>query len=303
MTNRKKDNLCGWLLGSLPLIGFAIFMLVPILFSVVMSFNAFPTNSYSFSDMTSVGFQNFAYMFSDPRLWKSLGNTFIYCLSIPFEMFFGLLFAYILRKKFFGRRFFRIVFFLPHICSLVALSYAWQYIFNPQDFGLLNQILNTFHIPQQSWLADPKQFKICVIVVTIWSVFGMNVLLYTASLNSISPTIYEAAELDGAGPFTKFFRIVVPLVTPISFYILMTAVIGGLQVYQRPDTMNIDTYRMGPGDSGLSLVGYMMYAKKYPVENGGLGVAAASSLFIAVVIILFTVLNKTISKKWVNYND
>ena len=303
MTNRQKDNLCGWLLGSLPLIGFAIFMLVPILFSVIMSFNAFPTNSYAFSDMKSVGFQNFAYMFSDPRLWKSLGNTFIYCLSIPFEMFFGLLFAYILRKKFFGRRLFRIIYFLPHICSLVALSYAWQYIFNPQDFGLLNQILHAFHIPQQSWLADPKQFKMCVILVTIWSVFGMNFLLYTASLNSISASIYEAAELDGAGPFTKFFRIVVPLVTPISFYILMTAVIGGLQVYQRPDTMNMDTYRMGPGDSGLTLVGYMMYARKYPVENGGLGVAAASSLFIAVIIILFTVLNKTISKKWVNYND
>ena len=303
MTSRQKDNLCGWILASIPLIGFCIFMLVPILFSVSMSFNNFLPNSYDLSTMTWAGAGNFAHIFKDTKLWKALGNTFIYCLSIPFEMFFGLLFAYLLRKKFFGRRFFRIVFFLPHICSLVALSYAWKYIYNPQEFGLLNQFLRVLHLPQQGWLTDPDQFKLCIMIVTVWSVFGMNVLLYTAALNSINPTVYEAADLDGAGAFTKFFRITVPLVTPISFYILLTSLIGGLQSYQRPDTMNMDPYLMGPNDSGLTLVGYMLRAKDFPVQYGGLGVAAASSLFIACIIVLFTVLNKTISKKWVNYND
>lgn len=278
-------------------------MLTPILFSVSMSFNTFLPNSYELSTMQWAGLKNYAYIFTDAKLWKSLGNTFIYCLSIPFEMFFGLVFAYLLRKKFFGQRFFRIVFFLPHICSLVALSYAWKYIYNPQEFGLLNQVLRALHIPQQGFLTDPKQFKLCIMIVTVWSVFGMNVLLYSAALNSINPTVYEAADLDGAGAFTKFFRITVPLVTPISFYILLTSLIGGLQSFQRPDTMNMDPYLMGPNDSGLTLVGYMLRAKDFPVQYGGLGVAAASSLFIAVIIILFTVVNKTVSKKWVNYND
>lgn len=303
MKKKKRDNLCGWALASIPLVGFTIFMFVPILFSVAMSFNTFMPNSYELSTMTWAGFENFGYIFKDAKLWLALGNTLIYCLSIPFEMFFGLLFAYLLRKKFFGRRFFRIVFFLPHICSLVALSFAWKYIYNPQEFGILNQMFASLGLPQQGWLTDKNLFKLCIIIMTVWSVFGVNVLLYTAALNSITPTVFEAAELDGANSFDKFFRIVVPLVTPTSFYILLTALIGGLQSYQRADTMNMDPYLMGPDDSGLTLVGYMLRAKDYPVQYGGLGVAAASSLFIAVIIGLFTFLNKTISKRWVSYND
>lgn len=195
------------------------------------------------------------------------------------------------------------MFFLPHICSLVALSFAWKYIYNPQEFGILNQMFASLGLPQQGWLTDKNLFKLCIIIMTVWSVFGVNVLLYTAALNSITPTVFEAAELDGANSFDKFFRIVVPLVTPTSFYILLTALIGGLQSYQRADTMNMDPYLMGPDDSGLTLVGYMLRAKDYPVQYGGLGVAAASSLFIAVIIGLFTFLNKTISKRWVSYND
>lgn len=301
-TRKRKDNLLGWSLACIPVVGFVIFTLFPMVLSVYMSFNTFAIDSYSFSAMTWVGIDNYAFLFRDPDIYKALYQTFLFCLSIPFEIVIGLLIANLLRKKFFGRGAFRVILFLPNICSIVAIAYVWRYIYSPADYGLLNQLLAAFGAQPFAWINNANAFIPCLIVMTIWNVVGYDILLFQAALGNINQSLYEAAELDGAGSVSQFFNVTVPLSTPTAFYLLLMGLIGGLQSYARMDSMNINDYGFGPENSGLTLVAYIMRSKN-SVTYGGLGVSSAASLFTAVIISLFTLLNLKISKRWVHYND
>lgn len=300
---KRRDTALGWCMALPPAIGFLIFTFAPLIISFVMSLNEFSRYSYSLADMTFCGLQNYITIFTDPDLWKALGITLLLCLSIPFEIFFGLLIANLLRKPFFGRRVFRVIFFLPNICSIVALAFVWTYMYSPQEYGLFNRIISWFGAGPWGWTTDPNAFLVCIIIMTIWNVMGYDALMFQAQIGNINQSLYESADLDGANYVQKFFRITVPMATPMIFYLALIGVIGAMQSYARIDAMDIDLYGMGPDDSGLTLVGYMMRAQEEPIVYGGLGVSAATSFFLGIIIAVMTLVNLKVSKKWVHYND
>mgnify|MGYP005763917137 FL=1 len=300
---KRRETALGWCMALPPVIGFLIFTFVPLIISFVMSLNEFSRYSYSLADMTFCGFDNYVRIFTDSDLWKALGITLLLCLSIPFEIFFGLLIANLLRKPFFGRRAFRVIFFLPNICSVVALAFVWTYMYSPQEYGLFNTILSLFGAGPLGWTTDPNMFLVCIIIMTIWNVMGYDALMFQAQIGNINQSLYESADLDGANCVQKFFRITVPMATPMIFYLALIGVIGAMQSYARIDAMDIDLYGMGPEDSGLTLVGYMMRAQEEPIVYGGLGISAATSFFLGIIIAVMTLVNLKVSKKWVHYND
>lgn len=301
--NRRRETALGWCMALPPVIGFLVFTLVPLIISFVMSLNEFSRYSYSLADMTFCGFENYAAIFTDPDLWKALGITLLLCLSIPFEIFFGLLIANLLRKPFFGRRAVRVIFFLPSICSIVALAFVWTYMYSPQEYGLFNRIISWFGAGPWGWTTDPDAFLVCIIIMTVWSRMGYDALMFQAQIGNINQSMYESAELDGANCVQKFLRITAPMATPMIFYLALIGIIGAMQSYARIDAMDIDPYGMGPEDSGLTLVGYMMRAQEEPIAFGGLGISAATSFFLGIIIAVMTIVNLKVSKRWVHYND
>ncbi len=336
LTRKQKDNIVGTAMAGIHYIGFAIFTLVPLIFSVIMAFCRFGNQSYDLGKMSFVGFNNFIYIFTEkntytgfmlnyPLIWKALTNTLFLCLSVPFEIFFGLLGAWLLRSKIKFKKFFRVVFYMPNICSAVAIAFVWRYIFDKNDYGLLNQVIGLFGIPKQLWLYDKNTLKICYIVMCLWSVLGYDMLLFQAALENINTSIYEAADLDGASKTKQLFAITLPLVTPTIFFLLITCLIGALQSYAKMDSF-ADRYNDQWGDehSGTTLVAYIMLHKdkriNFPYINiwdeeigftketegdriHGLGVSAAATLFLMLLVAIVTFANLKISNKWVQYND
>lgn len=302
-TAKRRETALGWCMALPPVVGFLIFTFAPLIISFVMSLNEFSRYSYSLDAMTFCGFQNYVAIFTDPDLWKALGITLLLCFSIPFEIFFGLLIANLLRKPFFGRRAFRVIFFLPNICSIVALAFVWTYMYSPQEYGLFNRIVSWFGAGPLGWTTDANMFLVCIIIMTVWNMMGYDALMFQAQIGNINKSLYESADLDGANCIQKFFRITVPMATPMIFYLALIGVIGAMQSYARIDAMDIDPYGMGPDDAGLTLVGYMMRAQEEPIAFGGLGISAATSFFLGIIIAVMTLVNLKVSKRWVHYND
>ena len=300
---KRRETALGWCMALPPVVGFLAFAFIPLIISFVMSLNEFSRYSYSLEGMTFCGPQNYIAIFTDPDLWKALGITLLLCLSIPFEIFFGLLIANLLRKPFFGRRAFRVIFFLPNICSIVALAFVWTYMYSPQEYGLFNRIVSLFGAGPFGWTTDADMFLGCIIVMTVWNMMGYDALMFQAQIGNINQSLYESADLDGANCVQKFFRITVPMATPMIFYLALIGVIGAMQSYARIDAMDIDPYGMGPSDSGLTLVGCMMRAQEEPIAFGGLGISAATSFFLGIIIAVMTFVNLKVSKRWVHYND
>lgn len=334
LTRKQKDNIVGTALAGIHYVGFAIFTLVPLVLSIIMAFCKFGNQTYDLGKMTFTGLDNFIYIFTEkdtltgfelgyPLIWKALTNTLFLCLSVPFEIFFGLLGAWLLRSKIKFKKFFRVVFYMPNICSSVAIAFVWRYIFDKTDYGFLNQIIGMFGIPRQLWLYDENFLKICYIVMCLWSVLGYDMLLFQAALENINASIYEAADLDGASKTKQLFSITIPLVTPTVFFLLITCLIGALQSYAKMDSF-ATKYNESWGDhhSGTTLVAYIMLHKdkrqEFPyiniwdqavgIDEGtstvhGLGISAAATLFLMLLVAIVTFINLQISNKWVQYND
>ncbi|BCG58198.1 carbohydrate ABC transporter permease [Paenibacillus sp. URB8-2] len=177
----KKQMLWGYLFIAPPFIGLAIFLLYPLLSSFYISFT-----SYNFSSSPEfIGLDNYKRMlFNDELVWKTLGNTFYAALGVPIGMAVSLLIAILLNQKIKGRNFFRLMFFLPTICSVVAITLMWQWIFN-SDYGLLNYFLSLFHIQGPAWLTDEHWSMPAMIIQGVWGGLGVNIILYLSALGNV----------------------------------------------------------------------------------------------------------------------
>ncbi len=342
LTRKQKDNILGISLVSIHFIGFALFVAIPLIMSFIMAFSYFPPYRQELKYADFCGFDNFVYMFTEadsglmPKvgghlIWKATGNTLFLCLSIPFEIFIALLLAQLLRSKIKCRKLFRVIFYLPYVCSTVAIAFVWGYIFSGsfvqsspgvyQPTGLVNQIIRFFNPKSEvidfQWAAGWT--KIILIFITIWTVLGRNIVLLEAGLNNVDTRVYEAAEIDGAGKFTQFFKITMPLITPTIFYLLITSIIGALQSYVTMESFVTYRYQCyGENNSAITIVAYIMW---YMNRNddiyyktsaagaisktcvSGLGVACAATLYLTVLVAIITFINNKLSKKWVYYDD
>ncbi|RYG65151.1 sugar ABC transporter permease, partial [bacterium] len=209
-----------------PVLGFLLFTVYPIGFAVYTSL----TSWNGLGPMRFVGLDNYVALVQDEYFLKSLWNTFFYMIGIPIGLVLSLLLAIALNRKIPGRTAFRTIYYVPVISSLAAIAIVWQFAYNG-DFGLINQVLAWFGIQGPDWLQNTATVKPAIILMAIWKGLGYSMLLYLAAIQSVPASLYEAASLDGANAYQKFRSITMPMVRPVTFFLVVTNVIAGAQIF------------------------------------------------------------------------
>lgn len=282
----------GLLFVSLPVAGFLLFTAGPFLFSVFASFTSWD----SMTDLTGlfkmdeidreffyVGIDNYKELFTDIDFWKSLWNTFFCMIGIPIGMLWAFSLALSFNKGLPGVKVYRVIYYIPVVSSIVAVSLLWSWVYNG-DYGLLNQFLMwAFNIQGPNWLQNEHTVKPAIIAMCTWRGVGGTALLYLGGLQNLPTSYYEAATLDGASRWQIFRKITWPLIQPISFYIVVTGIIGGAQMIVEPQIM---TPTGGPDYSSATIVFYI-WQKAFGSADAK-GYACAASWVLAIIIFTVT---------------
>jgi len=278
-----------WLFISPWLVGFVGFLLGPMIASVYISL----TEWDSFTPPVFVGLDNYVQALTgDPVFWKALWNTFFYAaVSVPLGLAVGLWLANLLNKKVRGRKFFRTMIYLPTLVPLVATAMVFKMVLAPS--GPLNDLLGVFGIQGPDWLLDPLWVKPALVVLSAWGAGSATVLLLSA-MNGIPREFYEAAEIDGAGPFRQFWSITFPQITPIIFFNLIMGLIGAFQIFSQ-----VYILTQGGPDNASQMVVPLLFDQAFGFYHFGYASAVAWLLFV--VIIGFTALAFRTSRRWVFY--
>ncbi len=258
-----------------------VFFFLPVIAAFLMSFTDF--GIYSLADWRYtrfVGFGNYAKLFNDPLFWTALKNTFYFVLVAgPLSIATSLLTAVLLNSKLAKFKvFFRLAYFLPVITTLVAVAIVFRFIYHPH-FGLLNYLLGFFGISPIDWLGDPNWAMPAIILMAVWKNFGFNMIIFTAGLQNIPAQLYEAAEIEGANAWHKFFKITLPMLAPTTLFVGVITLIGFFQLFAEPYIMT----QGGPLNSTLSIVQYM-YREGFRWWNMGYSAALAFVLFVIIFI-------------------
>ncbi|WP_035778184.1 sugar ABC transporter permease [Arthrobacter sp. 35/47] len=282
----RQEHLTALAFVALPVIGFLLFTLYPMLFSVYASF----TNWNGLTAPVFSGLDNYIAMVKDPYFLEAMYNTFFLMLGIPIGLVISLALALAMNRKMRGSTFFRTVYYVPVISSIAAVAILWQWAFNG-DFGLINQILALVGIDGPNWLQDTATVKPALIVMAIWKGLGFSMLLYLAALQSVPRHLYEAAALDGAGAWKQFRHITVPMVRPVTFFLVVTSVIGGSQVFVE---INIMTPTGGPEFSSATIVWYI-WQKAF--DNLQMGYASAMSIVLGLMVFLITFIQFRLNRR------
>lgn len=286
---RKTERRCGLLFITPLYLQFFIFLLFFMGYSLYMSFTNW--NIIAGTKM-AIGFDNYITLFRDPLFWKSVGNTFYLMLGVPVGMFLALMMAMALNRKTPGSKIFRVLVYLPAVSSMVAIALLWRWIYN-SEYGVLNLIIRQlFNVQGPNWLNDAHWVKFSLIVIGIWRGVGSTMILFMAGLQNIPRDYYEVVDVDGGNAFHKFRYITLPFLTPVSFFILITSVIGGLQAFG--DQFIITG--VGPEHSAITIV-YYLWEKGFVSRD--MGYACAVSWALSVGILIATLIQFKFSNKWV----
>ena len=241
-----------------------------------------------------IGLKNFEKLFSDSMIGNATVNTLLYMvLTVPVGVLLSLIFASLLNSRIRGRDLYRGIYFLPMVVAPAAVAMVWRWIFNAEN-GILNISLKAIGIQGPSWLADPNTALVSCAVIGIWSAVGYDLVLILAGLQSISKSYYEAAEIDGANAWQRFWKITIPCMTPIIFYNLLMSLVSSLQVI----TPALSLTKGGPG-TGSYFMCYMLYNQAFKSHKYGYGSAIAVILFLLIAI--FTGLLFATSGSWIFY--
>ena len=264
--------------------------IIPIFQTVYQSF--FKTGDFGKGNIF-VGTANYVKVFGDSEVWQSLINTFKYAIvEVPFSIAIALVLAVFLNRKMKGRSLYRTIIFLPMVAAPAAVAMVWRWLFS-SDFGLIN---NLFHV-NVKWISNPKIAVFSVAVIGIWSIIGYNMVLFISGLQEIPHDYYEAAEIDGATGIRCFFNITLPLLSPTIFFVVVTRVIGALQVF---DLMYMVMDKSNPALEKTQSLVYLFY--KYAFINKNMGYGATIVVLLLVITMIITVFQMIAQKKWVFYN-
>lgn len=274
------------------LIGFIALTAVPMIWSLWISF----TDWDSFQTPNFVGLDNYVHLLTtDPLFWKALRNTLYFAVvSVPLSLLIALGLANLLAKPFRGARFFRTVIYLPALVPLVAGAMIFRWLFAPQA-GPINAFLSLFGIQGPAWLLDANWVIPAIILLSLWQV-GSGTILLIAALQGVPTELYEAARIDGASRNQQFWRIAVPLVTPILFFNLITGMIAAFQVFSQVYVLTDGA--SGPDNASLMLVPYI-YDNAFKFYDMGYASALAWALFL--IILAFSAVVMRSSRGWVFY--
>ena len=280
----KKKVLTPYFLIAPTFILFTIFFLLPLMYSfslTLVEWNGFSANK------TFVGLSNYMNLFGDDDFLNALKNTFIYTIvAVPLSVSISLVLSYVLDDKVKGFQILKGIFFLPHIVSLVAVGVVWSWIFLPDKYGLLNSILSVFGVPIKRWLADPNLSMISLIIIGVWKSMGYNMIIFIAGLLGISPSLYEAATIDGAKNYQSFFHITLPMLKPTIFFVMVSSTIYSL--FQIFDIVKVTT-NGGPVGSTEMLVTYLY---KVGFERYEMGYASAVAFVLFALAVVITIVQR-----------
>ncbi len=289
----RNENLAGALFVSPMLLGVSLIVLLPMLATFVLAFVDWKFIS-GWENLKWVGFQNFKELLGDEVFIKSLINNAIFILTVPLTMAFSIFLAIVIDKHVYLKDYFKVAFFMPYISSVVAIATVWQVLFHPSS-GPINQVLMSLGIENPpAWIADPNFALISVMIIHIWISVGFNLIVYIAGLQSIPKELYEAAEMDGANSWYMFRNITLPLVSPTTFFLLITGIIGTFKVF---DLIAVLTSG-GPLKSTTMLVWHLYETAFIKLE---IGYASAIAVVLFLFVFLITILQWFGQKKWVNY--
>ncbi|PLS05349.1 carbohydrate ABC transporter permease [Neobacillus cucumis] len=290
--SKRNDYFWAYVMILPTLAGTLIFNIWPLLQSFYLSF----TEWGGFGTYTFGGLVNYKRLFHDTELLGALKNTVIFtALSVPLGISISIFVAVLLNQKIRGMTIYRTLYFIPVVTMPAAVAIVWKWLYN-SDYGLINYLLRGIGIKGLGWLTDPNIALYSLVCVAVWGAVGYNMVIILSGLQGIPKTFYEAAEIDGATPFVRFFRITLPLLTPTLFFVTVMSLINTFQMFELVYMM------VGPNSPVIQETQTLVYLfYKQAFINNDKGYAAAISLFIFVIILIFTILQFRLQKKWVHY--
>jgi ABC-type sugar transport system permease subunit len=243
-----------------------------------------------------VGLDNYRQLLTDDKFLTALGNTTYFAVvSVALAIPIGLLLALLLNRRLTGIAWYRTAFFIPYVTPLAAAAMVWQWLYHPDQFGLLNSLLGKLGVPPQGWLLDPRQAMLAVIAVAIWNGLGRDIVIFLAGLQNISADYYEAAAIDGADVWQSFRHITLPLLSPTTYFILIISMIAALKVFLLPLFMTSG----GPLNRTFTIV-YSIYQQGFTYFR--MGYAAAQAYVLFALILGITLLQRRILADRVHYD-
>ncbi len=295
MKSKTKEALSAYAFLAPALLIFLIMVLLPVIISLILAFTKW--NFFSgLEKLKFVGVSNFTKLFTTDRSFSNaLVNTAVYAVAtVPLTVFLSMILAHIVNGKVYCQRFFRLAFFIPYISNMVALGAIFKFLFRSD--GPINAILQSwFNVTElPNWLASSTLCRIPIICVMIYSGVGFCLIVYIAALKGVPKDLYEAAAIDGASPVRSFFSITIPMISPTTFYLVIVRLINAFQVFA---AINIIADG-GKAAGNVSLV-VMIYEEAFKKYN--FGYASAVSWVLVVFILIVTVINFSLQKKWVHY--
>lgn len=282
-----------WFLIAPTIIGLIILNIIPIFQTFYMSF--FKSGDFGRGNIF-VGLQNYKHMFQDTQVWGAVLNTLLYTvIVVPITVIIALVVAVLLNTKIKGRDVYRTIYFIPMVAAPAAVTMIWKWLYN-YKFGLINHMLSKIGIKGINWIDDPNVALISVIIIGIWSAIGYDMVLFLAGLQEIPKDYYEASNIDGASHVRQFFSITVPLLSPTLFFVVVTSIITSMQVF---DVIYMMVDVTSPAyNKTVSLV-YLFYNNSFKYANKGYG--SAIVMLLLAIIMVITVIQVKVQKKWVNY--
>ena len=276
-----KKSFKGYLYLLPSIIIMVCFTLYPLVRAIVMSF----LGNYSIinDSYSSIGFENYEALFSDPDFGKSLVNTAIYVICVvPASIILSLLFAVLINSCKKLKALFQTIYFLPYVTSVIAIGIVWRWMFN-SNYGLINYVLSIFGVEPIQWLNLPEYAMPALIIFAIWKSMAFNILIFLAGLQTIPEDLYRAARIDSTPRFRVFTRITVPSLAPMIVYSSVIGMIGAFKVYN--EVFSLFQGKAGPANSAMTIV-YYIYDKFY--NSYKYGVAAAGSVVLFLIILALT---------------
>lgn len=297
LKNKRKNNsirfnesFWGYAFIIIPFLGMIIFTLIPFFMTIYSSLTSWPMGQ-ALSDAKFIGLKNYAEAFKSDMFWKSLGNTFYYMLGIPIGLLLAVIFASLMNRDAAYEGTFRVIYYIPAICSTVAISFVFQRLFS-SDGGLINKLLMKLGVENPPiWMSDPRYTKWVIIIMNVWRGLGSSIIIYVSGMQAISNDLYEAAEIDGANKLQKFTNITVPLLRPVTFYLVVTGVINGAQMYVEPRLIFEGN---GPVNSTFTTV---MYLYDYAFANSRAGYSSSIAIMLAIIVFGLTIVQFYINRR------
>ena len=289
----KREAVWGWAFIIPTMLGLLILNFYPIFDTIYQSF--FKTGDFGLGNVF-IGLKNYQDMLfgsGKAELWQSLWNTIKYAIiEVPFSVVISITLALFINSKMKGRSVYRTIFFMTMVCAPAAVAMVWKWLYN-QQFGLLNNVFHT----NIAWISNPNIAWACIAIIGVWSIIGYNMVLFLGGLQEIPGDYYEAARIDGASGIRQFFSITMPLLSPTTFFIVQTRIIGALTIF---DLMFMVMDKTNQALNKTQSIVYVFY--QYSFTNGNKGVGAAIVVILLVFIMILTVILQKLEKKLVYHN-